>query len=131
MEDAWVRSVPSSSKHTAAYMILQNHGTRKDHLLSAQSDVAQVVEMHEVVKNGEMMSMQLVNSIPIPPHGSTKLKPGGYHLMLINLNRIIAAGEQVRLTLKFQHGGEITLMVRVQSEIMKDDQSKKDHDTSH
>ena len=119
VEDAWVRSVPFSSKHTAAYMILRNQGDVEDRLLSVQSNVAQVVEMHQVVKDGELMSMQPVEYILLPAHESIELEPGGYHLMLINLQRVLKEGEQVSLTLQFEHAGDLTLMFEVQSEKME------------
>ncbi len=130
VEDAWVRSVPSSSRHTAAYMVLQNHGSMDDRLLSAHSDIVQVVELHEVVMIGKLMSMRPVEYFPIPALGSTELKPGGYHLMLINLKRVLKAGEHVSLTLKFQHAGDLTLLVKVQSEKMEQSHSEKGHDSS-
>ncbi len=120
VEDAWVRSVPFSSKHTAAYMILRNQGDVEDRLLSIQSDVAQVVEMHQVVNDGNLVSMQPVEFILVPAHEITELEPGGYHLMLINLQGVLEEGEQVSLTLQFEHAGDLTLMVEVRSEKMKD-----------
>ena len=130
VENAWIRFVPYSSKHTVAYMILRNHGNAEDRLLSVQSDVAQVVEMHQVLKDGDLVSMQPVEYILVPAHESTALEPGGYHLMLINLQRVLKEREHVSLTLQFEHAGDLTLIVEVRSEKTDDDHSEKIHDSS-
>ncbi len=76
------------------------------------------------------MSMRPVEYFPLPALGSTELKPGRYHLMLINLKKVLKAGEHVSLTLKFQHAGDLTLLVKVQSEKMEQGHSEKSHDFS-
>lgn len=111
---AWVRAVPPSSKMSAAYMVLNNGTADDDHLVSAESDVAKSVELHNVRKKDGMMEMYQVKSIGIPAKGSQKLKPGSYHVMLIGLTRALKAGDEVELTLNFMHAGAITIKAPVQ-----------------
>ena len=113
VKNAWVRAVPPVSKNSAAYLILQNHQAMEDRLLAVQSEIAEVAELHEVVKKGSMSSMQLVPHIVIAAHGTTELKPSGLHIMLINLKVVPKEGEQIALTLIFEHAGEVKLMANV------------------
>ncbi|MDH3605293.1 MAG: copper chaperone PCu(A)C [Candidatus Tectomicrobia bacterium] len=128
IQSAWVRATPPNSKNSAAYMMLHNHTDQADRLLSAQSPIAHAAELHMVVKKDEMMSMQPVDSIPVPAQGSAMLKPGGYHIMLINLKQQPKAGEKVHLTLTFERAGGVMVMAPVQesgSTMMKHDHIKK------
>ncbi len=113
VEAAWVRAVPPVSKNSAAYMIINNHGDQEDQLLSVHSALAEAAETHTVVKKGALKSMQPVQRIAIPAHGSVALKPGGFHIMLINLKAPLRAGDQTRLLLKFQHAGDVKLTVEI------------------
>jgi copper(I)-binding protein len=110
---AWVRAVPPTSKMSAAYMMLHNNSGDDDHLVSAESDVAKTVELHNVRKKGEMMEMYQVKSIGIPAKGKSELKPGSYHVMLIGLNRPLKEGDEVELTLNFMHAGAVKVKAPV------------------
>lgn len=95
---------------SAAYMVLVNRGGAGDRLVSASTDVAEVVELHETRMVDNVMQMAPVaGGIPVPANGQVELKPGGLHVMLIGLKRDLAAGETVRLTLKFERAGEMTV----------------------
>lgn len=95
---------------SAAYMVLVNRGGAGDRLVSASTDVAEVVELHESKMVDNVMKMEPVaGGIPVPANGQVELKPGGLHVMLIGLKRDLAAGETVRLTLKFERAGEVTV----------------------
>jgi copper(I)-binding protein len=91
----------------AVYVTLTNPGAVADALVSASSDAAKAVELHEVKHEGGVMKMRPVSNIPVPAHGKTELKPGGYHIMLVGLTRDLKPGEQVSVTLKFERGGEV------------------------
>ena len=111
--NAWVRAVPPSSKMSAAYMVLRNNTAEDDHLVSAESDIADSVELHNVRKKGDMMEMYQVKSIGIPAKGERELKPGSYHIMLIGLTRPLRAGDEVELTLNFMHAGAVKIKAPV------------------
>ena len=91
----------------AIYVTLSNSGAQADSLVSASSDVAQTVELHEVKHDGGVMKMRPVQAIPVPAKGKTELKPGGYHIMLLGLKQDLKPGEKVPVTLKFERGGEV------------------------
>ena len=100
-----VKAKPASSNITAAFMELVNPMTEDDILLSAETEIARVVELHNMVHEDGMMKMKKVDHIKIPAKGSASLKPGGFHLMLIGIKKAIKEGDMVPLTLHFQNAG--------------------------
>ncbi len=128
VHEAWVRAVPPTSKMSAAYMMLHNNTADDDHLVSAESDAAQTVELHNVRKKEDMMEMYQVKSIGIPAGASQALKPGAYHIMLIGLKKPLKAGDEVELTLNFMHAGAITIKAPVKEGGMP---MKHDHKMKH
>ena len=97
----------------AMYMTIRNPGNTPDRLIKAQSDVSQVVELHNMAMKEGVMSMYPVEAIEIPANGEAVLKPGGFHVMLIGLNRDLLAGETMTVTLTFEQAGEITLQAPI------------------
>ncbi len=71
---------------SAAYMLIRNAGRQPDRLIEAHSDAAEVVETHISETQDGVTTMSRVESIDVPAMGSVELKPGGLHIMLINLN---------------------------------------------
>ena len=111
---AWVRATPPVSHMSAAYLTLINHGDQEDQLLSVETELAKVVEIHNVKKSDGMMSMFPVPFVPVSAGGEENLKPGSYHIMLINLNQTPKLGEKYELFLQFKHAGivKVTAVVR-------------------
>ncbi len=99
----YARAVPPTAPASAAFMTLKNTGAATA-LVGATSDVSEVAELHTHVHDNGVMRMRPVKRIPIPAHGETALKPGGYHVMLIKLKKPLKAGDTVHLTLRFQDG---------------------------
>jgi copper(I)-binding protein len=107
---AWARPSPKMATSGAAYMIIQNKGGEDDALIGAKSDVSAVTEIHEmVIDDNNVMHMKPVEGqrLVIPAKGKVELKPGSYHIMLINLDHQLTEGEVVHLTLKFEKSGEM------------------------
>ncbi|MEN3028882.1 MAG: copper chaperone PCu(A)C [Aquificaceae bacterium] len=103
VKDAWVREVPPTSKMSAAYMIIENKGNQPDKLVDAKNNASEITELHETMEG----KMRKVKAIEVPANGKTELKPGGLHVMLINLKKPLKEGETVELVLKFEKSGEI------------------------
>ncbi len=97
----------------AVYVTLSNGGSQADSLISASSDAAKTVELHEVQQEGGVMKMRPVKSIPVPAGGRVELKPGGYHIMLLDLKHDLKPGDKVPVTLSFEHGGELRIEAAV------------------
>jgi copper(I)-binding protein len=83
VKDAWVRATVPQQKATGAFMQLQSAQDAK--LVSAQSPVAGVVEVHEMAMDGGVMRMRAVPNLDLPAGKAIDLKPGGYHVMLMDL----------------------------------------------
>jgi copper(I)-binding protein len=80
----------------AVFMRLINNGRQADRLVAGRTDVAEVVEIHETVMEGDVMKMQmLADGLEIPAQGEVLLQPGGYHVMLIGLQRDLAVGDRL------------------------------------
>jgi copper(I)-binding protein len=105
-EQPWTRATPPGAKTGAGFMQLKNAGAA-DRVVGASSPVAGRVEMHITVREGDVMKMREVQGFDVPATGSFELKPGGAHLMLMDLKRPIKKGEKVPLTLKLEKGGEL------------------------
>jgi copper(I)-binding protein len=112
IEGAWVRATPPNAPTGAAYLTIRG-GDREDRLTGAHTAVAQTVEIHTTVRRDGMMHMQPVPELVIAPHGRVELAPGAEHLMLIGLARALAAGDQVSITLVFEHAGSIDVVFPV------------------
>jgi copper(I)-binding protein len=99
---------------SAAYMKIENKGSQSDVLIAAETDVAGLVELHEtVVENNMAMMKPLAEGISLPLGSVTELKPGGLHIMLMQLKRELKAGENITLTLVFKSGKKVTFDVPV------------------
>mgnify|MGYP005837256225 CR=1 FL=1 len=101
---------------SAAYMVIENRGAA-DRLLSAATDAAGVVEIHmtQVDEQGVMRMRPLAEGLEVPANSSVALEPGGYHIMLMDLQRALAAGDTVELTLQFESGKAITISAEVRA----------------
>ncbi|HEY5334477.1 MAG TPA: copper chaperone PCu(A)C [Mycobacteriales bacterium] len=102
---------PANNAVAAAYFTVTDDGAA-DVLTGATSDVSTDVGLHETVDSGSTGTMVSVPSIAIPAHGSAKLAAGGYHVMLMHPSTL-TVGQQVRMTLHFQHAAPLTLLVPV------------------
>ncbi|MEW6413643.1 MAG: copper chaperone PCu(A)C [Pseudomonadota bacterium] len=102
--DAWARATMPGQKVSGAYMKLTADADAK--LIGASSPAVPRVEMHEMKMDGEVMRMREVRAIDLPRGKTVSLEPGGYHIMLMNLARPIAAGEVIPLTLTIESGGK-------------------------
>lgn len=111
VEQPFARATPA--KVGGVFLTLKNTGGAADKLLKAASPVADAVELHTHVKDGDAMRMRPVENIPVPAHGQTALEPGGYHIMLIGLKQPLKEGTQFPLTLTFEKAGSVTIQVPV------------------
>jgi len=111
---AFARATAPMAKAGAAFMTIRSLGAA-DRLVGFSTDACNRPELHTHIENDGIMQMRQVEAVEIPAGGVAELKPGGYHLMMIDLNRQLVEGETVTLTLKFENAGEVTLEVPVLS----------------
>ena len=107
VEDAWVGEVPPSSPVAAAYMTIRNDGSSDDKLLGVTADIAGHTMIHEtVVDDKGVAKMNMVDALVIPAGKSVTLKPGGTHVMLMDLKEPVTGKEKIELELKFENAGD-------------------------
>jgi hypothetical protein len=114
VENPYVRAVPPGQPNSAAFLTLVNSSTKAHSVKSASSPVAATVELHSHTNNNGVMEMRQVPQIDLPAKGTTELKPGGLHIMLIGLKQNLKAGEKAKLTLQFEDGSNTTVTAPIQ-----------------
>ncbi len=95
--------------NSAIYLTIKNPSAVADRLIKAQSDVAKAVELHTMAEENGVMKMHPVEAVDVPAQGEAVLKPGGFHIMLLNLNRDLKVGDKVTVTLTFEKSGPLTV----------------------
>jgi periplasmic copper chaperone A len=120
IEGAWARRAPmmkgdpmAGNGNGAVYLTIVNSGSVSDDVIAASSDAAATVELHESYEESGMMMMRPITKLGVPAGGKLEMKPGGYHLMLINLKRELKAGQVIDLTLVLQKAGRIPVKAKV------------------
>jgi copper(I)-binding protein len=111
--DAWGRPSPKMAGAGAVYVVIENKGGQADRLIGASSPAAAKVEVHESFMEGEVMKMRPVPAVDVPAGGTLELKPGSYHIMLIDPVKPLELGSHISVTLKFEKSGEIPLDVEI------------------
>ena len=110
--EAWVRATVPAQKATGAFMHLKSDADAR--LVSAASPVAGVVEIHEMLMDKDVMKMSPVSGLDLPGGQGVELKPGGYHVMLMDLKQQVKVGDEVPLTLTIENkdGSRATVELR-------------------
>ena len=112
VEEAWMRATPPGAKIAAGYLTIRNAGAA-DRLISVSSPAAERVETHITARDGDILRMREAKGYDVPAKGMLELKPGGAHLMFVNIKAPLKEGTSVPATLKFQRAGEVKLEFQV------------------
>jgi copper(I)-binding protein len=99
----------------AVYLTIRNNTGEADTLVGVETPIAAMANLHRMVGPSGAPQMRAVSGAEIPAHGQLQLRPGGLHLMLMNLVTLPHAGDTVDLSLEFQHAGTIAVRVPVLS----------------
>lgn len=101
VKDAWIRGTVAQQKATG--MFAQISSVQGSRLVGVSSPVAGVAEVHEMAMEGNVMKMRaLADGLALPAGHTVELKPGGYHVMLMDLKQPLEAGSTVPVTLVFE-----------------------------
>ena len=100
VDNAWARATVQGQKATGAFMKLT--APQAAQLVAVSTPVAGVAEIHEMKMDGGVMKMRAVPALDLPANQSVELKPGSYHLMLMDLKAPLAKDASVALTLTFK-----------------------------
>ena len=108
IEKPWSRASAPGAQVAGGYMTIRNQGAAGDRLVSASSPAAARVELHVHINKDGVMQMREVPGYDVPAKGAFALKPGGAHLMFIDLKQPFKEGEKVPVRLKFEKAGEVS-----------------------
>jgi len=112
VKDAWARATPGKAENGAAYLTIVSPAA--DRLTALSTPVANKAELHSMITEGGIMKMRDLPALDLTPGEPATLKPGGIHIMLMGLNRPLAAGESFPLTLSFEKAGKREVTVAVE-----------------
>ena len=105
VRDAWIREPPPRSP-AAGYLVLENRGSETVALVAVATEAAEQTEIHVMEYTDDRMTMSRVSELQVPAGEEVALKPGGTHLMLMELRRPLRDGDEVELVLRFGDGTE-------------------------
>jgi periplasmic copper chaperone A len=114
--DAWVRAAPAGGT-SAAYLSLTNGRDAPDTLVGVSApDLTDTASLHETSSDGSgMTGMAHTDSLTIPAGGTVALRPGGFHIMIMDLKQDLAAGDRVPLVLTFEQAGVVNVDAEVRA----------------
>ena len=104
VQDPYVRLAPPNAPATGAFMVIKNNGDKDIKVVKAANPVSKVTELHTHLNEGGVMKMRPVQAIDIKAKAEAVLKPGGLHVMLIDLKAPMKEGDVVPITLTFDDG---------------------------
>ncbi len=107
VRDPWVRALPPTQPATAAYLTLVNSGPEDVTVVAGSADIAGRVEIHRTAEVDGLMRMEQVQALPLAAGEELKLAPGATHLMLLDLERMPAEGDNVFLCLELSSAEEV------------------------
>lgn len=109
---AYTRATVPGQAAAGGFMKIMSSGAA-DQLISASAPVSDDVQLHTMKMDGNVMQMREVKQIDVPANGAVDLKPGGLHLMFMNIKAPLKAGDVVPVRLKFAKAGEVEVKVPV------------------
>jgi copper(I)-binding protein len=115
IDQPWTRATAPGAKVAGGYMMIRNKGGAPDRLIGASSPAAAKVELHVHSMEGGVMKMREAPAYEVPANGSFELKPGGAHLMFMDVKRAFKEGEKIPVKLKFEKAGEVSAEFQVGS----------------
>jgi periplasmic copper chaperone A len=114
LEAYFVRAMLPGQPVAGGFVTITNSGGTDDKLIAASSDAAGRMELHDMVMDGDVMKMREVEGGIVVAAGTTvELKPGGLHLMFMDVPETLAAGDTVAVDLVFEKAGKVELVVPV------------------
>ncbi|MDC1210768.1 copper chaperone PCu(A)C [Porticoccaceae bacterium] len=130
VEDAYIRTMPPGRTATAGYLYLTNNGDRDCSIIGGSAAIAGTLEIHQQLNSDGMMKMRPVAAVTVTAGETLLFRPGGYHLMLIDVQTELVAGETHPVSLTTEDCGSIEMDVKVRSLFQKSAPADKAHDHS-
>lgn len=105
--DPWIRASVPGQTNGAGYLAISNKRPQSAALTAVNSDRADRVEIHTIIREGGVAKMREVEQVEVPADGQVTLKPGGFHIMFVGLKQPFKEGEVIPVNLNFA-GGQVT-----------------------
>ncbi|MBW7923800.1 MAG: copper chaperone PCu(A)C [Burkholderiaceae bacterium] len=115
VDEPWARATVAGQQTSGAFMILTSSTDAR--LVGVQSPAAGVAEIHEMAMENNVMRMRAIDGLALPAGKPVELRPGGYHLMLLDLKKPLEAGQSVPLTLTVEDAQGKRERIDVQAQI--------------
>jgi hypothetical protein len=117
--EPWIRSAPPTAKILGAFMNLHNDSNKEVRLTRVVADKFNRIEIHRTSDSNGFMKMVRQDYVPIPAQGSISLKPGSWHMMIINPIIVPVLGEEVTLELEFDNNTKISVSFKIMDGLMQ------------
>ncbi|CAN1502910.1 COG2847 Copper(I)-binding protein [Rhabdaerophilaceae bacterium] len=115
IDHPWSRATPGGAKVAGGFMTITNLGATPDRLIGGSVAAASNFEVHEMKMEGNVMKMRaLEKGLEIKPGETVALKPGGFHVMFINLSSPLREGSTIKGTLVFERAGTVEVEFKVE-----------------
>lgn len=131
VEQAWAKPSPPGVRTGAAYVSITNMGSDPDKLISASTDIAETVELHEHVMEDGLSKMRELPFIELAAGKKADIAPGRTHIMLIDIKAPLKEGESFPMTFNFEKAPSITLDVEIGMKAMSEGHEGMDHGSDH
>lgn len=109
IENATARPTFVPNGVSAAYFVIRNSSAAPDRLIAAKSPIANITEVHTIIREGEVMKMRAAGPVEIKAGETLAFAPGGLHVMLVGVKDKLEDGARVPITLVFEKAGERTI----------------------
>lgn len=114
IESPWARAA-AMGNNTGVFMVIKNTSGQADKLVSAAFAEAMMTGIHETKMVNDVMTMSEIESLEVPANGQVELKPGSYHVMIMELMKELKAGDKIKVTLTFEKAGEVVVEAEVRA----------------
>lgn len=118
LTDGYAHATLPNQPVAGGFVTIANAGDADDRLVAASSDIAGVMQVHTMAMDGDVMVMrELADGLPLPAGETVVLQPGGLHIMFMQLNSPLMAGETVPVTLTFENAGEVAVVLPIRNKM--------------
>lgn len=118
IEDPYARASTPNAISGAAFMSIFNHSDQDDRVIAATSDISERVELHTHIQDaqGVMRMVEVEDGFAVAAGETIRLERGGMHVMFLGLRQPLLQGDEVEVTLQFEHADPVTVMIPVDLE---------------
>ncbi|WP_321393445.1 copper chaperone PCu(A)C [Emcibacter sp.] len=128
VSEVWARPVFMTGRTGAAYFAIRNNGDADDRLLSVKTLLSARAELHEHIHDNGVMKMRQVDHVDVAAGETVMFRPGGYHVMIFDVQKKLSEGDSFPMTLTFEHGGDIEVTAHVMKQAPL---AEHDHSAHH